>query len=134
MKRRHILAAASMAAFAASVPSPAEAQVNRTLQFFNSCAHPVRYFIYHPHGDGRWYTHGWYSIGANSPAADVRGEDRMPHVHLENSRLFVYAEATNGSNVVWRGTTPANFRGARYTMMQLSLSVVGGKFQAGIRC
>ena len=134
MKPGHILAAVSVAVLTTSVPSPAEAQVNRTLQFFNNCAHPIRYFIYHPHGDGRWYTHGWYSAGANDPARDLRGEDRMPHVHLENTRLYVYAEATDGSNVVWRGTTPANFNGARYGVMQISLSVAGGKYQAGVKC
>jgi hypothetical protein len=134
MKRKHILAVASLAVFATSVSSPAKAQVNRTLQFYNFCSHPVRYFIYHPHADGRWYTHGWYSIRARAPAVDVNGEDRMPHIHLENSRLFVYAEATDGSNMVWRGTTPANFRGARYGMMQLVLSVAGGKYQAGLNC
>lgn len=134
MKRLLAFAAVAIPLLATMPAPPAGAQVSRTLQFYNRCSAPVRYFIYHQHGDGSWQTHGWYNAAAGQPLLDVLNANRQPEQHIEGQPLYVYAESTSGQTRTWVGPQRVPFNGATYPMRAFSLTVGSAKFQFGVNC
>lgn len=125
--------AALGAATMAVVPSTAEAQVQRQLQFHNTCPIPVRYFIAIPR-NGAWQTHGWFNAAGGKPLHDLLDRNRNPIFLAEGTRVYYYAETTEEPSVRWYGNTNINMNGASFATKQALLSVRGGKFQFGLNC
>ncbi|RYY25872.1 MAG: hypothetical protein EOP62_12185 [Sphingomonadales bacterium] len=127
-----ILAAIGAAATVLA-PTEAEAQVQRQLQFFNSCPVPVRYFIAIPR-NGAWQTFGWFNATGSKPVHDLLDQYRNPIFIPEGTRVHYYAETTGQPSVRWYGTVNINMNGASYPAKVAGLSVRGGKFQFGLNC
>lgn len=134
MKMFVALIAVAIPVFAAMPVAPAAAQVSRTLQFYNRCSAPVRYFIYHQHRDGSWQSHGWYQAAGRQPLLDVLNASRQPEQHSEGQPLYVYAETTSGPTRTWVGRQRVPFNGATYPMRAFALTVGAAKFQFGVNC
>ena len=136
VRRRAAIASffpAALVALAVPVGQPAQAQVNRNLYIQNTCATPVRFFVYHRHNDGQMYTHGWYNQPGNSGPSLITGSSGAPLVHLDGEPLHFYAEATNGTGT-WEGPTRAQFNGVSYGLMRANLFVEGGRLGFSLSC
>ncbi|RYE04120.1 MAG: hypothetical protein EOP61_01795 [Sphingomonadales bacterium] len=125
--------AAFGAATMAAVPSTAEAQVQRQLQFFNRCPVPVRYFLAIPR-NGAWQTYGWFNATGGKGLHDLLDRYGNPIFLPEGTRLHYYAETTGQPSVRWAGNVGVNMNGAIFQTKPVTLSVRGGKFQFGLEC
>lgn len=127
-----MLAAIGVAAMGL-MPSTAQAQMQRPLQFFNKCPVPVRYFVAIPR-NGAWQTYGWFNASGNKPLHNLNDRYGNTIMLPEGTRLHYYAETTGQPSVRWAGNVQVVMGGANYATKPVVLSVRGGTFQFGLNC
>lgn len=130
---KHWYFAAAVTAMAV-VPSAAQAQVTRPLQFFNNCPYPVRYTVQIEHPRYPVQQFGWFNIGGNVKTQNLVGSNRLPIQVPEGASIYIYGETTSGKKVTWRGNRQIQRSGANYGAMRLTPTVSAGKFRVGINC
>jgi len=92
-----------------------QANCGTAIEFTNSCAHPVQIAIMYQDVSGQWAREGWWSFSSRETSTLQLTNGNT--VSTNNARMYFYAEATDGSGVVWNGATRANV-GARSLAMQ----------------
>ncbi len=101
---------------ASAQPTP-----NGDVYIVNSCVHPLQLAVSWEDPLDGWRTEGWWTFAA-SENGSLKSEDGQ--VRTENGFLYVYAEATDDSRVVWEADN-ADFRenigGKSYNMLEIEL-------------
>ena len=127
--------ASGMMAFALALSAaPAQAAVDRDVEFQNDCPHPVRVLIAHAYDQDTWDAHGWYEFEANEESVQLEDND-TPLTQRDDHPLFLYAESTDGSDIFWQGSEHyETFDDVRYGMKKAVLEVVSGDIHVRLTC
>ena len=101
---------------ASAQPTP-----NGDVYISNVCDHPVQLAVSWEDPLDGWRTEGWWTFEA-SETGSLKAEDGQ--VRTENGFLYVYAEATDDSKLVWEADNEdfrENIGGKSYNMVELEL-------------
>jgi uncharacterized membrane protein len=105
-----------VAALASAQPTP-----NGDVYIANACAHPLRVAVSWEDPLDGWRTEGWWSFAADE-SSSLKSEDGQ--VRTENGFLYVYAQATDKSGLVWEADNTdyqENIEGKSYNMVEIEL-------------
>ena len=94
---------------------------NGDVYISNVCEHPVELAVSWEDPLDGWRTEGWWTFEA-SETGSLKSEDGQ--VRTENGFLYVYAEATDDSGLVWEADNEdfrENIGGKSYNMVELEL-------------
>lgn len=104
-----------------SLSASAQPTPNGDVFIVNSCAHPLQLAVSWEDPLDGWRTEGWWTFAA-SEGGSLKAEDGQ--VRTANGFLYVYAEATDGSGVVWQADNAdyrENIGGRSYDMIEIQL-------------
>ncbi len=115
--------------------APAQAGVDRDVEFQNECPHPVLVLVAHAYSADTWDAHGWYEFTANQEATELNDDNEEPLLHLDDEALFIYAESTDDADIFWEGDEHyETFGDVRYGMKKAVLEVVSGDIRVRLSC
>ena len=127
------LAGALLASWLLCAGAPAAAQNLRELVFFNDCDRPVRVLVHHAAEERAWTPHAWWTFQPRERSYLAWEERRL--MHLDNHDLYFYAEATDGSRLVWDGRDAmAEWNGVQYPLRRATPAVIEGNLQIRLTC
>ncbi len=113
--------------------APAEAQNRRQIVFHNDCRRPVRVLVHITDNPGVYNTYAWWDFAPGERS--YLQWQRVTLGQLDDHALYIYAEATDGSRVVWSGNAgTANWRGVQYALQQARVGVVDGDLVVRLTC
>jgi len=94
---------------------------NGDVYIVNNCAHPLQLAVSWEDPLDGWRNEGWWTFAASESGA-LKAEDGQ--VRTSNGFLYVYAEATDDSGVVWEADNAdyrENIGGRSYNMLEIEL-------------
>ena len=132
---RAAIASGMVAGVLSLTATPAQAGVERDLEFQNECPHPVRVLVAHAYAEDTWDAHGWYEFAANEEATELTDDNDEPLLHLDDEALFIYAESTDDVEIFWEGDEHyETFADVSYGMKKAVLEVVSGDLRVRLSC
>lgn len=124
---------AALALWLLAAAAPAAAQNAREIVFFNDCSRPVRVMVHHASAERAWTARAWWSFRPYERSFLMWEQRRL--VQLDNHDIYFFAEATDGSRLVWDGTAAtAEWNGVQYPLRRATPSVVDGNLQIRLTC
>jgi uncharacterized membrane protein len=101
----------------------AQSTPNGDVYVVNTCEHPAQLAVSWEDPLDGWRTEGWWEFAASTPTPQrLTSEDGQ--VRTANGFLYIYAEAADGSGVVWEADNE-DFRevidGQSYNMLELEM-------------
>ncbi|WP_281561745.1 DUF1036 domain-containing protein [Thalassomonas sp. RHCl1] len=82
----------------------------------NNCHHPIKVAVNYRNTSGSWVTESWWKFQPNRSGNLATGGN---HLLTGDSTIFYYAEATNGTNIVWAGDAKREYIGFKKYGMRM---------------
>ena len=86
--------------------------------FTNACDRPLRLAVHYLALDGQWHTAGWWNVGAGERTGLNTAEGQP--ITTQATSWYFYAQATDGSDIEWRGEYAIDADGQTLPMLQAS--------------